>query len=126
MALLDSRSSCRLAWPSNSLRPYGFLSSSSRRQAEFDQQLLEGEKTQMMNKLDMLLMTRGEPMEVTQLVRTQTELEVEVRKLKVTVERAEAQTAEAMREVRTTNLVSKPVDKPVGKPTNQQLDADPH
>jgi hypothetical protein len=126
MALLDSPSSCRLAWPSNSLCPYAFLSSSSRRQAEFDQQLLEGEKTQMMNKLDMLLMTRGEPMEVTQLVRTQTELEVEVRKLKVTVERAEAQTAEAMREVRTTNLVSKPVDKPVDKPTNQQLDADPH
>ena len=34
-------------------------------------------------------------MEVVQLVRTQTELEVEVRKLKETLERAEAQTAEA-------------------------------
>ena len=93
--------------------------SSQRAQAEFDRTLVEGEKSQMMMKLDMLvrqilklsissihpfaqtwsrcpqLMTRGEPMEVVQLVRTQTELEVEVRKLKETLERAEAQTAEA-------------------------------
>eukprot|EP01045_Picozoa_sp_COSAG04_P005006 COSAG04_NODE_226_length_19492_cov_9.475790_3_plen_1006_part_00 len=116
--------------------------SSQRAQAEFDRTLVEGEKSQMMMKLDMLvrpiplrcsllsalklsisslcpslsslcpsrlpilalnltwwrwpqLMTRGEPMEVVQLVRTQTELEVEVRKLKETLERAEAQTVEA-------------------------------
>ena len=52
------------------------------RTAEFDRQLLESEKSQMMMKLDMLLMTRGEPLEVVSLVRSQTELEVEVRSLK--------------------------------------------
>ena len=52
------------------------------RTAEFDRQLLESEKGQMMMKLDMLLMTRGEPLEVVSLVRSQTELEVEVRSLK--------------------------------------------
>ena len=36
----------------------------------------------MMMKIDMLLMTRGEPLEVVSLVRSQTELEVEVRSLK--------------------------------------------
>ena len=47
-------------------------------QAEFEQQLAVGEKDQMMKKLDMLLTTRGEPLEVIELVRVQTGLEVEV------------------------------------------------
>ena len=45
-------------------------------------------------------MTRGEPMEVINLVRTQTELEVEIRKLKETLDRAEAQSSRATQEVR--------------------------
>eukprot|EP01044_Picomonas_judraskeda_P026361 COSAG03_NODE_7974_length_850_cov_1.022636_1_plen_91_part_00 len=56
----------------------------------------------MMQKLDMLLTTRGEPLDTIKLVRTQTELEVEVRKLKETVHRTEEQLAAAKNEVRKT------------------------
>lgn len=69
-------------------------------QAEFERQLAAGEKAQMMQKLDMLLATRGESMDTIKLVRTQTELEVEVRKLKETVQRTEEQLAAAKNEVR--------------------------
>ena len=58
-------------------------------QAEFERQLAAGEKAQMMQKLDMLLTTRGEPLDTIKLVRKQTELEVEVRKLQETVIRTE-------------------------------------
>eukprot|EP01043_Picozoa_sp_COSAG02_P066876 COSAG02_NODE_10550_length_1916_cov_1.211888_1_plen_110_part_00 len=74
------------------------------KQAEFERQLAAGEKAQMMQKLDMLLTTRGEPMDTIKLVRTQTELEVEVSKLKETVQRTEEQLAPAKNEVRETIL----------------------
>lgn len=63
----------------------------------------------MMQKLDMLLTTRGEPMDTIKLVRTQTELEVEVRTLKETVQRTEEQLAAAKNEVRETILRSSSV-----------------
>ena len=44
------------------------------RQAEFEHRMLEGVKSQMMMKLDMLLMTRGEAMDVVKLVRAQVRL----------------------------------------------------
>lgn len=69
-------------------------------QVEFEQQLAAGEKAQMMQKLDMLLTTRGEPMETIEMVRVQTELEVEVRNLKETVQRLQHQLEAARNEVR--------------------------
>ena len=67
------------------------------RQAEFARQLLESEKGQMMMKIDMLLMTRGEPTEVVQLVRAQTELELEVCALKSKLAAATVAESEASR-----------------------------
>ena len=54
----------------------------------------------MMQKLSMLLTTRGESIDTIKLVSTQTELEVEVQKLKETVHRTEEQLAAAKQEVR--------------------------
>eukprot|EP01044_Picomonas_judraskeda_P027778 COSAG03_NODE_8964_length_756_cov_1.687976_2_plen_97_part_00 len=69
-------------------------------QAEFEQQLAASEKAQMMAKLNMLLTTRGESIDTIKLVAAQTELEVEVQKLKATVHRTEEQLAAAKQEVR--------------------------